>query len=32
MSAPKATQLKEEGNRHFKAGDYTGAEGYYSKA
>ncbi|KAJ9156392.1 U-box domain-containing protein [Pleurostoma richardsiae] len=28
----KALLLKEEGNRHFQAGDYTGAEGLYSKA
>ncbi|KAL7792026.1 hypothetical protein V8C37DRAFT_381380 [Trichoderma ceciliae] len=28
----KALQLKEEGNRHFQAGDYIGADGLYSKA
>ena len=28
----KSILLKEEGNRHFQSGDYTGAEGLYSKA
>ncbi|EHK18006.1 uncharacterized protein TRIVIDRAFT_159562 [Trichoderma virens Gv29-8] len=28
----KSLQLKEEGNRHFQAGDYIGADGLYSKA
>ncbi len=28
----KSIQLKEEGNRHFQAGDFAGAEGLYSKA
>jgi hypothetical protein len=27
-----ALQLKEEGNRHFRAGEYSVAESYYSKA
>lgn len=27
-----ALQLKEEGNRHFRTGDYSGAESFYSKA
>ncbi|KAK0619968.1 hypothetical protein B0T14DRAFT_520320 [Immersiella caudata] len=31
MSA-RAMQLKEEGNRHFQAGDYVSAEALYSKA
>ncbi|KAL7807631.1 hypothetical protein V8C26DRAFT_314683 [Trichoderma gracile] len=28
----KSLQLKEEGNRHFQAGDYIGADSLYSKA
>lgn len=28
----KSLQLKEEGNKHFQAGDYIGADGLYSKA
>ena len=28
----RAVQLKEEGNRHFREGDFHGAEGFYSKA
>lgn len=28
----RAIQLKEEGNRCFQQGNYTGAEGLYSKA
>ncbi|KAM0325784.1 hypothetical protein ACHAQA_007086 [Verticillium albo-atrum] len=31
MSASRAVQLKEEGNRHFQKGDYINAEGCYSK-
>lgn len=27
-----ALQLKEEGNRHFRAGEYAVAESFYSKA
>lgn len=30
--AAKALELKNEGNRHFNAGDYTRAEALYSKA
>ncbi|OAA66798.1 U-box domain-containing protein [Niveomyces insectorum RCEF 264] len=30
--AGRAITLKEEGNRHFQRGDYTGAEGLYSEA
>lgn len=30
--ASGAIQLKDQGNRHFQAGDYVGAEGLYSKA
>lgn len=28
----KSLQLKEEGNKHFQAGDYIGADSLYSKA
>lgn len=28
----KALQLKEEGNQHFRSGDYSGADSLYSKA
>lgn len=28
----RSLELKEEGNRHFQAGDYVGAESLYSKA
>jgi hypothetical protein len=28
----KAMQLKEEGNQHFRSGDYAGADSLYSKA
>lgn len=28
----KSTMLKEEGNRHFQAGDFVSAEALYSKA
>lgn len=28
----RSTQLKEDGNRHFQAGDYAGAESLYSQA
>lgn len=28
----KSVLLKEEGNHHFKAGDYASAEALYSKA
>jgi hypothetical protein len=31
-SQAQARQLKDEGNRLFKAGDYTGADSLYSKA
>jgi hypothetical protein len=31
-SSAQARQLKDEGNRLFKAGDYTGADSLYSKA
>ncbi|KAI1100459.1 U-box-domain-containing protein [Jackrogersella minutella] len=30
--ADKSKKLKEDGNNHFQAGDYIGAEGLYSKA
>ncbi len=30
--ADKANALKEEGNDYFRRGDYTAAEGLYSKA
>jgi hypothetical protein len=31
-SQAQARQLKDEGNRLFKAGDYAGADSLYSKA
>lgn len=31
-SEAQARQLKDEGNRLFKAGDFTGADSLYSKA
>lgn len=29
---PAAEYLKQDGNRHFQTGDFTGAEALYSKA